>query len=151
MSKRTLSPNGYMSSLNNSNWRKYFKIWFKTYRDPFHQWFQYRILHCILGTRKLLHTAGIPQSSLCLLCNSELIYFTCVQKSTISGNSWRKKTFTGFSIDLSPTTILLIYNDFIILVTNLYLQSLKKIFWASNIRLFLYLFYFFHPLYIEQK
>ena len=54
-------------TLNNSDWQKYFKICFKTYSDPFHQWFQYRILHRILGTQKLLHTVGISWSSLCYL------------------------------------------------------------------------------------
>ena len=128
-------------TLNNSDWRKYFKICFKTYRDPFHQWFQYRILHRILGTQKLLHTVGISQSSLCLLCNSEVetlihLFYMCPKVN----NLWKQLeekilTFTGFSIDLSPTTILLGYTDFncntdavnfIIIVAKIYIYNASK-------------------------
>ena len=128
-------------NFDDSNWRKYFKICFRNYRDPFHQWFQYRILHRILGTRKLLHLFGISNSPFCLSCNSEVetlihLFFSCPRVNDL----WRQlehkiSSCTGFFIHLSPVNILLGYTEynsnsnainFIILVAKIYIYNASK-------------------------
>ena len=72
-----------ISVFNNANWQNYFRIHLKVYKDLFHKWFQYRILHCILRTQNLLHKVGISNSLICLACHSEvkslihLFYYCC--------------------------------------------------------------------------
>ena len=50
--------------------KKAFKICFKLIKDNNRIWFQYRILHCILGTQKLLSKFGKTPTAECQLCKS---------------------------------------------------------------------------------
>ena len=52
--------------LDTSAWQQKFRICFKTIHDPYYKWFQYRILHRILGTQKSLYKMQISDSSNCL-------------------------------------------------------------------------------------
>ena len=38
--------------LKDNIWRQLFRICFKTIQDPYFKWFQYRLMHGILGTQK---------------------------------------------------------------------------------------------------
>ena len=40
--------------LDTTAWQQKFRICFKTIHDPYYKWFQYRILHRILGTQKII-------------------------------------------------------------------------------------------------
>ena len=57
--------------LNRYFWQQKFRICFKTIQDPNLIWFQYRILHRILGTQSILYKMGISNTFTCLLCESE--------------------------------------------------------------------------------
>ncbi len=60
--------------LNLQNDNKYWKQINLTVKLPMEvklQWFQYRIIHRILGTNSLLHKIGIAESPLCSLCTQK--------------------------------------------------------------------------------
>ena len=57
--------------LNPLNWRDIYNISFNTIQDNFYKWFQFRLIHRILGTRKLLSTIKKSESDLCGLCQME--------------------------------------------------------------------------------
>ena len=128
-------------TFNNNTWQKFFRICWKNYKDPFHKWFQYRILYRILGTQKLLHKIGISNSPLCLSCFSEVeslhhLFYDCPNVK----NLWKELqtkilNSTGFLVNLSPTDILLGYTvcnnnsnaiNQIILVTKIYIYNASK-------------------------
>ena len=61
-------------------WKQIFLICVKTVNDYELIWFQYRILHRILGTQKLLHQIRISETDKCLLCHActeTLIHLFC--------------------------------------------------------------------------
>ena len=121
-------------------WKKLFKICFKTIQDNYYIWFQYRIIHRILGTRKLLHSIGKVQASECIFCKlapETLIHLFC--DCTISKQLWNDienwiTHTTSFPIKFSPVEILLGYlnpDNFypintIILVTKAYIFSKSR-------------------------
>lgn len=56
---------------NNDNyWSRIFKACFKSVEDPYLKWFQYRIIHKVLGTRYLLGQMGIANSVNCYFCKN---------------------------------------------------------------------------------
>ena len=58
--------------LNRKSWQQKFRICFKTiHNNAALLWFQYRILHRILGTQNNLCKMGISKSSTCLLCDND--------------------------------------------------------------------------------
>ena len=68
------------------NWKDIYNISFNTIQDNFYKWFQYRLIHRILGTRTLLSTINIAESDLCGLCQMESetllhLYIFCDQSS----------------------------------------------------------------------
>ena len=69
--------------LKDDIWRQLFRICFKTIQDPYFKWFQYRIMHRILGTQIILHIMGVADSNKCLLCRSTSeetllhLFFSC--------------------------------------------------------------------------
>ena len=66
--------------LSEEVWSKIFRISFKVSSDFDIAWFQYRIIHKILGTQYLLFKMSIKDSSKCLLCNDSpetLIHIFC--------------------------------------------------------------------------
>ena len=103
--------NDLNSVFNNANWQNYLRICLKVYKDPFHKWFQFRILHCILGTQILLHKVGISNSLICLTCHSEVeslihLFYYC-PKATKLWKQLESKILicTGFSLNLSSSDI----------------------------------------------
>ena len=136
--------NDLNSSFSNANWENYFRICLKAYKDPFHKWFQYRILHHILGTQKLLHKVGISNSPICLACHSEVeslihLFYYCPKAIKLWKQLESKILIsTGFLLNLSPSDILLGYTSYnnnlnvinlIIIVTKIYIyiSHFKKI------------------------
>ena len=126
-------------TFNNNTWQNFFRICWKNYKDPFHKWFQYRILYRILGTQK--HKIGISNSPLCLSCFSEVeslhhLFYDCPNVK----NLWKELqtkilNSTGFLVNLSPTDILLGYTvcnnnsnaiNQIILVTKIYIYNASR-------------------------
>ena len=57
-------------TLNEQIWRIIFKICFKSVCDNTIVWFQYKIIHRILGTNKYLNLISKSESSSCRLCNN---------------------------------------------------------------------------------
>lgn len=55
--------------LTTENWRSIFRIAYFTIPDNQFRWFQFKIIHRILGTRDLLLKMKISESNLCGLCN----------------------------------------------------------------------------------
>ena len=96
-------------------WEHFFTVCFKTVQENELIWFQYRLIHRILGTQRLLYKMGIVQSELCLLCQSDTetlkhLFYDC----SISRQIWNDVKLwiaskTGFSLNLSPQEILLGY------------------------------------------
>ena len=75
---KTCADMSFKNALNNElninigedTWQKAFKICFNLIQDNNLIWFQYRILHRILGTQKLLSKIGKTSTPKCLLCKS---------------------------------------------------------------------------------
>ena len=96
-------------------WQKAFKICFKLIQDNNLIWFQYRILHRILGTHKLLSKIGKTPTSECLLCKSHpesIIHLFSLCPYTI--NFWDRvkvwiQTRTGVTLNLGPLEHILGY------------------------------------------
>ena len=70
------------NNISEEQWKLIFKACFKTVKDNFLVWFQYRIIHRILGTNKLLFEMKLKESPLCSFCHSENetlmhIFVTC--------------------------------------------------------------------------
>ena len=90
-------------------WEQFFTVCFKTVQENKLIWFQYRLIHRILGTQRLLYKMGIVQSELCLMCQSNteiLLQYTMrdqhflpvntiimIVKSHIFSNSRQQKPF----------------------------------------------------------
>ena len=69
-------------TLSELNWQDIFRICPHTIEDNYYICFQYRIIHRILGVRKLLYKMKIEESGLCGLCNLEIeslyhLYIDC--------------------------------------------------------------------------
>ena len=96
-------------------WEQFFTVCFKTVQENELIWFQYRLIHRILGTQRLLYKMGIVQSELCLMCQSDtetLKHLFC--DCSISRQIWNDVRLwiaskTGFILNLSPQEILLGY------------------------------------------
>ena len=97
-------------------WRQLFRICFKTIQDPYFKWFQYRIMHRILGTQIILHKMGVADSNKCLLCRSTSeetllhLFFSCPKANQL-WHQLENRIFnkTGFYIQFSPEDVLLGY------------------------------------------
>ena len=62
--------NKYINIDTNINWKKINIIPFESTTDSKYRWFQYRIIHRIICTNKLLYKMKILQSPLCTFCKS---------------------------------------------------------------------------------
>ena len=65
------------------NFGKVFKVCFKTVKDNYLIWLQYKIIYQIIGTRKQLFKLRISNSPTCFFCNSEEetiqhLFYDCV-------------------------------------------------------------------------
>ena len=102
--------------LKDDIWRQLFRICFKTIQDPYFKWFQYRIMHRILGTHIILHKMGVADSNKCLLCRSTSeetllhLFFSCPKANQL-WHQLENRIFnkTGFYIQFSPEDVLLGY------------------------------------------
>ena len=119
-------------------WKQMFLIGHKTVSDYHLTWFQYKILHRILGTQKLLHQMGKSDSDKCLLCQSSTeslvhLFSLCPKVAQIwqDLSNWIKER-TNINIKFDSFKIIMGYlnreNFFlpintIILVTKYYIYS----------------------------
>jgi len=101
--------------LNEKQWKEVFKCCFKTFSDKKLIWFQYRIIHRILGTKKLLFKMDILDNPNCRLCGNfeESLYHLFIQceKTVIFKNdifNWLNEILNT-NFDYSPQTLLLGY------------------------------------------
>ena len=60
----------FRTTISYSDWNKIFKTCFKTVKDNFLIWSQYRILYRILGTKDYLFTMKITTDRTCAFCGS---------------------------------------------------------------------------------
>ena len=60
------------SEFNNLNWKSIFIHSMKISSDPQLKWFQARIIHRILPTKKYLHLCKLTHSPLCVFCDSHV-------------------------------------------------------------------------------
>ena len=102
-------------SIQPNDWKKIFKICFKTVKDNYLIWFQYRILHRILGTRKLLYNMNKSPSPNCLFCGDSpetLIHLFCqcpkVASFWAEVEDWVTSE-TTFPTNFTPSEIILGY------------------------------------------
>ena len=67
--------------IEEQSWTKIFTICFKVINNKNLIWFQYRIIHKILGTEELLHKMSIKNNGKCRLCDNcpeTLIHLFCL-------------------------------------------------------------------------
>ena len=122
-------------------WKQIFNACFKTVKDNFLIWFQYRIIHRILGTNKLLFEMNLKDSPLCSICQDQTetlmhLFVTCSKVSQIWSDleDWILK-LTKFKINFSVQDKLLGRIHFdpfflpintIIIVTKYYIFTSSK-------------------------
>ena len=105
------------SSLNttyNVNiWKVIFKSCFLTLQDNNLKWFQFRLLHRILGVNSLLYKMKISDNHYCRLCNSNEetivhLFVECQKSNKLWGEikNWINKT-VNVELNFTPTLILL--------------------------------------------
>ena len=73
-----------LNDASSEEWGKIFSVCFETISDNEIIWFQYRILHKILGTKNMLFKMSITETNLCRNCGLveetiEHIFFRCVK------------------------------------------------------------------------
>ena len=117
MSFKTAWNNELNINIDEDTWQKAFKICFKLIQDNGLIWFQYRILHRILGTQKLLSKIGKTSTPKCLLCKSHpesIIHLFSLCPCTI--NFWDRvkvwiESRTGITLNLGPLEHILGYQQ----------------------------------------
>ena len=62
----------FRTTMSSSDWHKIFNICFKTVKDNFLVWTQYRILYRILGTKDYLATVKITTDRTCGICGNHV-------------------------------------------------------------------------------
>ena len=80
---------------NNYNWKQIYNMSFDTTKSSKLQWFQYRIIHRIIGTNDFLFKIKVKQSDKCSFCKEdketiEHIFWSCPKVSELweQLNSW---------------------------------------------------------------
>ena len=123
-----------------SQWYKIFKICFKVVKDNNIIWFQYRLIHRILGTRSLLHKMSIETDNKCHFCNvsSETLinlFYSCPKVKLLwqQVENWVKLK-TSVPLKLTLPEILLGYMkpERFIPVNTIILCTKKYIFSSSS-------------------
>ena len=118
-----------------------FKLCFRASFDPYHKWFQYRILHRILGTQQFLYKIGLSKSPKCLSCQSNTeslfhLFYSCPNAKHL----WVQlekliKSATRLVLNFTPRDILLGYSlnsnnstalSLIVLVTKIYIYHTSR-------------------------
>ena len=99
-------------TINEQAWNSIFRLTNNFVHDNHLKWFQYRILHRILGIKKLLHEMQITGDNLCGLCNEYpetiLHLFTECNKSKKIWETIKKWVFDTINkhLTFSPFTII---------------------------------------------
>ena len=123
-------------TIDNLTWKRIFHICVNTIKDNKLIYFQYKIIHKILGTNKLLNQIGKSNNNRCRLCGEDIetidhLFVTCKVTKILwhDLNDWLKIKINK-EIDLSPMRIIMGHletdNNFlpintIILVTKYYI------------------------------
>ena len=108
-------------SLNTANniiwWEKLNLTIHKNYKDCKLKWFQFRIIHRILGTNSFLNKIGYSDTNLCTFCNNSVetishVLYYCEYSSQL----WQRfenwiKDFYEFDINLDNASILLGFTE----------------------------------------
>ena len=73
------------------NWRDIYKICFYTTRNTSIQWFQYRIIHKIIPTKKYLKMINVERDDICTLCGKytediQHLFFYCEKSLQLWSN-----------------------------------------------------------------
>ena len=127
--------------LSRLSWQRKFRICFQTIQDQSLIWFQYRILHRILGTQSSLFRMGISNTFKCLLCKNEKetlyhLFFHCSKSKQLWAdleNLILNKVC--FHIKFDPEDILLGYShqsSYSLALNTLIMVTKKYIFSGSR-------------------
>ena len=139
--------NKWMSNLNinidNTSWKNIFLIAHKTIKDNYYRYFQYRIIHRILGIKNLLKKMNIAQDDKCGLCEThsetlEHLFLDCeISKDFLNQLFIIIKTKTKVQINPDKITIIFGYllknnyhvpiNTILILAKSYLFQCSKKL------------------------
>ena len=102
---------------NDDMWRTIFKACFKVVQDNDLIWFQYRVIHRILGVRKYLYMIKESNSPLCRLCGQEEeniihLFYNCQYTISLWQDliTWICNT-SNITLDLNASTIILGYSS----------------------------------------
>ena len=60
------------SEFSHIDWKSVYSLVFDISKETYIQWFQYRIIHKIIGTKSLLFKMNIATDNLCTFCNEEI-------------------------------------------------------------------------------
>ena len=100
------------TDLDENNWTNIYKVCFKTLKRNDLIWFQFRVIHRILGTKGYQYKIKISHCPTCTFCNTseETIYHlfvACPKVNQLWTNikAWLQQDFNIF-IDLNPVTII---------------------------------------------
>ena len=126
--------------LSNINWDKIYKLCFKTIKGNDLVWFQYRILHRILGTNEYLFKVNKTGVASCSFCKASVetlshLFFLCpfVSEFWKKVQQWLQHSL-GLYIDLEPLTILFgsIENELDFFPKNIIILVAKKFIWTAS-------------------
>ena len=118
-------------NINRLMWTQIYKNCFKTIQDNELKWFQYRILHRILGTNDYLFRIRYKNNNLCSFCNKdrETIVHLFVDCCTVK-NFWEEIKSTcylhlGIELSLSASDIILGALDYRATTSNIIYLTAK--------------------------
>ena len=150
-------------TINEISWKQCFKILHFSINDNYYKYFQYKIVHRILGTNSLLYKIGISENNKCRLClqNEETIehlLIQCIKSQELWDQikNWLMDCF-NININFDPFTILFGYqimcnmqqsiNMIILIAKNYIFQMARK---QSNLLLEVFLIKLKH-VYQDQR
>ena len=120
----------------NIKWNKILKIPFKVTKDPQLQWFQFKIIHRILGTNYLCKKMKIVNSEMCTFCNEQTetiqhLFYECNVISHFWGNfkSFVNERCMGIDTNWSKTDIIFGNIEFDNTLNKILLLAKKFIFY----------------------
>ena len=134
--------------ISRASWKHIFSLCFKTIQDPFYKWFQYRILHRILGTQETLNKMGIAESPNCLICKNEVetivhLFYHCPESRNLWHNLENKILYkTHFQVEFNCEDVILGYKHYnansyaintIIMITKSYIFSNSRKGYRTNL------------------
>ena len=153
--------NSLKTKINKEMWLQTYKNCFKTIHDNEIKWFQYRILHRILGTKEYLFKIKYKNDNVCVFCkqNVETIMHLFVDCNVVK-NFWSEikrnvSLYLGLELALTPQDIILGVLKATTTTTNIiYLTAKAYIFQtarSNGILIFQNYCQFIKNIYIEQE